>query len=44
MTVVRSVVAIIKVQKDRLELTLNPSAFEFDGLSSWIWTVPATSR
>lgn len=42
--VVRSVVANIKVHKGHLELKLSPEAFEFDGLPSWIWTVPLPAR
>ena len=42
--VVRSMVAIIKVRKDALELTLKSKAFGFSDLPCWIWTVPLPAR
>lgn len=42
--VVRSIIAIIKVRKDHLELTLKPQVFGFDDLPRWLWTIQLPAR
>lgn len=40
----RSLIALIKVHKDQLELTLKPSVLGFKSQPCWIWTIPLPVR
>ena len=41
---VRSLIALIKVQRDHLELTLKPRALGLDGQPCWTWSIPLPAR
>ncbi len=41
---VRSLIALIKVERDRLEVTLKPKALGLEAQPCWLWKIPLPKR